>query len=116
VMRSNVEAWWFNRPILETLKWLELRREEVWGAGEEPTLWNASLFPVTSADEAWLCARWMMGYTSGPEAAAELRRTLSPETPERGCVVTYRIAQEGLRVRLGDEAFNEARHAVTAEN
>ena len=59
------KATWFNRPILETLERLKLQREEIWGAGEEPTLWNASLFPVTSPDEAWLCARWMMGYTSG---------------------------------------------------
>ncbi|MDR3727470.1 MAG: hypothetical protein P4K86_10550, partial [Terracidiphilus sp.] len=58
-------ATWFNRPILETLQRLGLRQEEVWASGQEPTLWNAALFPVTSADEAWMCARWMMGYSSG---------------------------------------------------
>lgn len=58
-------ATWFNRPILETLERLGLHREEVWAAGEAPTLWNAALFPVTTPDEAWACARWMMGYASG---------------------------------------------------
>jgi fucokinase len=58
-------ATWFNQPILETLDRLAMRTEEVWGAEEEPTLWNAALFPVTTADEAWTCARWMMGYASG---------------------------------------------------
>lgn len=58
-------ATWFNRPLLETLQRLGLSREEVWAAGEEQTLWNARLFPVTRPDEAWACARWMMGYESG---------------------------------------------------
>ena len=57
-------ATWFNRPILETVERLGLRREEVWEAGEAPTLWNAALFPVTTPDDAWACARWMMGYAS----------------------------------------------------
>ena len=57
-------ATWFNRPILETLERLGLRGEDVWGAEEAPTLWNAALFPVTTPDEAWACARWMMGYAS----------------------------------------------------
>lgn len=59
------DATWFNRPILETLERLEMRSEEVWGADEAPTLWNAALFPATTPDEAWACARWMMGYASG---------------------------------------------------
>ena len=59
---------WFNRPILETLERLGLRSAEVWAAGEAPTLWNAALFPVTTPDEAWACARWMMGYASGYSA------------------------------------------------
>ena len=63
------KATWFNRPILETLALLGLSREEVWPAGDEPTLWSAALFPVTTADEAWACARWMMGYASGYDAA-----------------------------------------------
>jgi fucokinase len=59
------KATWFNQPILETLERLGLSRDEVWGAEEAPTLWNAALFPVTTPDEAWACARWMMGYASG---------------------------------------------------
>ncbi|MDR3749910.1 MAG: bifunctional fucokinase/fucose-1-phosphate guanylyltransferase [Terracidiphilus sp.] len=58
-------ATWFNRPILETLERLGLSSEEIWGASEERTLWNAALFPVATPDEAWACARWMMGYASG---------------------------------------------------
>ena len=58
------KATWFNRPILETLERLKLRPDELWSAGEEPTLWNAALFPVTTPDEAWMCACWMMGYAS----------------------------------------------------
>jgi fucokinase len=55
-------ATWFNRPILETIERLGLKAAEVWGAGEAPTLWNASLFPVSTPDDAWACARWMMGF------------------------------------------------------
>jgi fucokinase len=58
-------ATWFNQPILTTLTRLGLTSEEVWGAEEAPTLWNAKLFPVTTPDEAWACARWMMGYAGG---------------------------------------------------
>jgi fucokinase len=58
------DATWFNRPILESLQRLGLRAEEIWTSGEEPTLWNAALFPITTPDEAWSCARWMMGYAS----------------------------------------------------
>jgi fucokinase len=62
-------ATWFNRPIMETLERLGLRSEEVWTAEQERALWNAALFPVTSADEAWKCARWMMGYASEYDVA-----------------------------------------------
>ena len=62
-------ATWFNRPLLEALAQLGLTSEEVWPGGEEPTLWNAVLFPVTTPDEAWACARWMMGYASGYDVA-----------------------------------------------
>ena len=58
-------ATWFNRPILESFQRLGLRTEEVWTSGQEPTLWNAALFPVATPDDAWACARWMMGYASG---------------------------------------------------
>jgi fucokinase len=63
--QSIEKATWFNRPIQETLERLKLQREDIWRAGEEPTLWNAALFPVTSPDEGWICARWLMGYASG---------------------------------------------------
>jgi fucokinase len=62
--QSLEKATWFNRPILETFDRLGLSREDVWGAEEAPSLWNAALFPVTTAEEAWACARWMMGYES----------------------------------------------------
>ena len=58
-------ATWFNRPILETLERLQIQPEEVWTSGQDPTLWNASLFPIATPGEAWICARWMMGYASG---------------------------------------------------
>jgi fucokinase len=71
-------ATWFNRPILETLALLGFTSEEVWGAEEAPTLWNARLFPVATPDESWACARWMMGYTSGYGVAQwRLSRRLS---------------------------------------
>ncbi len=57
-------ATWFNRPMAETLERLGLRCEEIWNAGEPRNLWSAPLFPVTTPDEAWECARWMMGYAS----------------------------------------------------
>ena len=58
-------ATWFNQPFLETLERLGIRREELWDTDQEQALWNAALFPVTTPDEAWICARWMMGYASG---------------------------------------------------
>jgi fucokinase len=60
-------ATWFNRPLLETIARLGLDSKEVWPGDEMPSLWNAALFPVTNPDEAWACARWMMGYASGYE-------------------------------------------------
>jgi fucokinase len=59
------QATWFNRPVLETLQRLGVQVEDVWNPGDDPTLWNARLFPVATPDEAWACARWMMGYTDG---------------------------------------------------
>jgi fucokinase len=56
------QATWFNRPILETLQRLGLQVEDAWDSEDAPTLWNARLFPVAMPDEAWACARWMMGY------------------------------------------------------
>lgn len=58
------KATWFNRPILETISLLGLNSEEIWREGRSRTLWDAALFPVTTAQEAWACARWMMGFAS----------------------------------------------------
>ncbi len=56
-------ATWFGRPILEMLAALGLDSDDVWPeiADEERTLWSALLYPVASVEEAWDCARWMMG-------------------------------------------------------
>lgn len=71
--QAVVHATWFNRPILETLERLGIEPDEVWSTDSERALWNAELFPVTSVDKAWQCARWMMGYAS--EYSAEQWRT-----------------------------------------
>lgn len=62
-------ATWLNRSILESFQRLGLGVEEVWTSDQEPTLWNAALFPVTTPNEAWECTRWMMGYASGYDLA-----------------------------------------------
>ncbi|MEK7404577.1 MAG: bifunctional fucokinase/fucose-1-phosphate guanylyltransferase [Acidobacteriota bacterium] len=56
-------ATWLGHPMLEVLHSLEIDPEAVWPAMPEParTLWNAELFPVSEAETAWACARWMMG-------------------------------------------------------
>ena len=56
-------ACWLGRPLLDTLTALGLPPERVWqdipvGAR---TLWNAGLFPLTTVERAWACARWMLG-------------------------------------------------------
>jgi len=63
------KATWLNRPIQESLDRLGLAKSEIWSAGETPTLWNAVLFPVAAPDEAWACARWMMGYAADYDLA-----------------------------------------------
>jgi fucokinase len=68
-------ATWFNRPMTETLERLGLRREEIWKTGEPRNLWGAALFPVTTPDEAWECARWMMGYAGSFRAEQWRQRT-----------------------------------------
>lgn len=66
--KANVPAaTWFGRPFLEVLATLGLATEEVW-PGIDPasrSLWNASLFPVGTPDQAWACACWMMGLGEG---------------------------------------------------
>jgi len=57
-------ATWMNRPFLETLQQLCISPPEIWTMAEEPTLWNAALFPVTNPADAWACALWIMGDAS----------------------------------------------------
>ena len=60
------KATWFNRQMQETLQSLGISAAEVWSGEEERTLWDARLFPVEATpNEAWACARWMMGFASG---------------------------------------------------
>ena len=56
-------ATWFGRPILDEFENLGLPLPEVWPGlpPEEWSLWNAQLFPAGSIEDAWACARWMMG-------------------------------------------------------
>src|SRR5208337_380317 len=63
-------ATWFNRPILESFQRLGISAEEVWISGQEPALWNAALFPITTPNKAWKCALWLMGYASGYDLAS----------------------------------------------
>jgi len=62
--QSLTSATWFNRPILESFQRLGIQGEDVWRTGEAPTLWDAMLFPIASVEDAWACARWMMGDAS----------------------------------------------------
>jgi fucokinase len=68
-------ATWFNRPMAETLERLGLGCDEIWKADEPHNLWSAALFPVTTPDEAWACARWMMGYAGSFGAEQWRQRT-----------------------------------------
>jgi len=56
-------ATWFGRPLPEMLAFLGLEETLVWPdtPSEARSLWNARLFPLGSVEEAWACARWMMG-------------------------------------------------------
>jgi fucokinase len=53
---------WFGRPILEELRNLGMEPAQVWPGlpEQEWTLWNACLFPIATAAEAWACARWLL--------------------------------------------------------
>jgi fucokinase len=55
-------ATWLGEPMLEGMKNLGLERSSVWMGlpPEQWSLWNARLFPVTTVEEAWACAQWMM--------------------------------------------------------
>jgi fucokinase len=78
--KASVAAWkatWFGRPMLEELRTLGIDLSKVWPGlpSDQWTLWNAELFPVTSVEEAWACAQWLMRVSNGFSAArwAELR-------------------------------------------
>ena len=80
---SGNAATWFGHPLIAELRTLGLDPSAVW-PGIQPTqwtLWNAKLYPVCSADEAWACARWMMEVPSAFDAVrwSQLER-LSLET------------------------------------
>lgn len=57
---------WLGRPVLETLTLLGISPSSVWPdvPPASQSLWDAQLFPVTTIDRAWACARWMMGFSS----------------------------------------------------
>jgi fucokinase / fucose-1-phosphate guanylyltransferase len=67
--KASVAAWqatWFGRPMIEELRSLGMDLAHVWPglpAGEW-TLWNAQLFPVTTVEDAWACARWLLRISS----------------------------------------------------
>ncbi len=69
---------WFGRLAEEVFTALGIDSETVWHgvADAERGLWNAALFPLGTVDEAWQCARWMLGYASdyGPEIWANSER------------------------------------------
>ena len=72
--KASVSAWkatWFGRPMIEELRSLDIDLDKVWPGlpGEQWTLWNAQLFPVSTAEEAWACARWLMRLSSDFSAA-----------------------------------------------
>jgi galactokinase/mevalonate kinase-like predicted kinase len=59
---------------------------------------------------------FLMLLARDPEAAEALRAALSQEAPERGALVPYRIAEEGLRVRTSGETGDDDISARTARN
>ncbi|HEY3379145.1 MAG TPA: bifunctional fucokinase/fucose-1-phosphate guanylyltransferase [Armatimonadota bacterium] len=78
-------ATWFGRPLLDTLAALGLDQEQVWPdtPAEARTLWNAHLFPLCTVEQAWACARWMLGIAdtfSATEWAAYTRFSLASST------------------------------------
>jgi fucokinase len=90
-------AYWMGRPLGQTLAALHLEEDDVWpgipAAGR--TFWNARLFVLGSAADAWRCARWLMGTDgatgfSAEEWAAATRVTLE-ETVR--CVDHFALAE-----------------------
>ncbi len=69
---AAARATWFGHPLLEELAALGLDPAEVWPGLALPdcSLWNARLYPAGAVEDAWNCARWMLG----------LANDYSPET------------------------------------
>jgi fucokinase len=57
------EATWLGHALERTTADLGLDGAAVWPgiAVSERSLWNAKLFPVSTVERAWACARWMLG-------------------------------------------------------
>jgi len=72
----GADATWFGRPLAEELHALAMDPEAVWPgiAPSERTLWNARLFPIATAEEAWAYAQWMM-HLGGSDLGARWNRT-----------------------------------------
>ena len=68
--KASVASWnatWFGRPMVEELRSLGMDLGRVWPGlpAHEWTLWNAQLFPVTTVEEAWACAQWLLRVSGG---------------------------------------------------
>ena len=60
------KATWFNRPMAGDAGTARADERGNLEAVEKRRRYGMrALFPVTTPDEAWACARWMMGYASG---------------------------------------------------
>lgn len=53
---------WLGQPMQAAAAHLGIEADLLWPdiAAPQRSLWNAKLFPVTTAGEAWACARWML--------------------------------------------------------
>ena len=96
---ARSEATWFGRPMLEELRALEIAADEVWPGlpQQDWTLWNAQLFPVSTIDEAWACARWMQKLTT--DYSASRWKTLERLSLASSMQLANGTALEAARVR-----------------
>jgi fucokinase len=64
---TGTAATWFGRSLYDELYGLGIDPEAVWPglAFSERSLWNAQLFPLGTAEEAWICAQWMLRMGNG---------------------------------------------------
>ncbi len=102
------KATWFGRPMIDELRNLGMDLARVWPGlpPEEWTLWNAQLFPVTTVQEAWACARWLLRVSNGfsIERWGELPR-LSLETSARWADSNALQASHAARMRANWQAM-----------